>query len=246
MGWLTKKYPVEALLRPAVEFNSAFIALLFAVVLYFAPGLILMTPVVAHSAALLLLILAVIRFYQGWRIVHYKRGLKKLPYYSMDGNHVPVSHRKLFLGKGFRWRQKHVERLREIYRDDADQYLSPSALYRFARWLELRFEYTPLLKNIIGLFSWNTFLNPVRPLPPVGGSPEIHAVGMFEGESNITMDWYINPPKMTISVVLSDFMTRRASQGMVAPFARSATTAWRQTGQPFGHFCDDLPLRYSA
>ncbi|VAW44903.1 Coupling protein VirD4, ATPase required for T-DNA transfer, partial [hydrothermal vent metagenome] len=147
-----------------------------------------MTPVVAHSAAFLLLMLAMIRFYQGWRIVHYKRGLKKLPYYSMDGNHVPVSHRKLFLGKGFRWRQKHVERLRDIYRDDADQYLSPSTLYRLARWVELRFEYTPLLKNIISLFSWNTFLNPVRPLPPVGGSPEIHAVGMFEGESNITMD----------------------------------------------------------
>ncbi len=188
MGWLIKKYPVEALLRPAVEFNSAFVALLFAVVLYLAPGLILMTPVVAHSAAFLLLILAALRFYQGWRIVHYKRGLKKLPYYSMDGNHVPVSHRRLFLGKGFRWRQKHVERLRDIYREDADQYLSPSALYRFARWLELRFEYTPLLKNIIRLFSWNSFLNPVRPLPPVGGSPEIHAVGMFEGESNITMD----------------------------------------------------------
>ena len=149
-----KKYPVEALLRPAVEFNSAFIALLFAVVLYLAPGLILMTPVVAHSAALLLLVLFVIRFYQGWRIVRYKRGLKKLPYYSMAGDDVPVSHRKLFLGKGFRWRQKHVERLRAIYRDDADKYLSPSLLYRFARWLEIRFEYTPIIKKS----DWATFL----------------------------------------------------------------------------------------
>ena len=185
---MARQYPVEDLLRPPVELYSASIALLFATLLWVAPSLILMTTSVAHLSAVLLLILALWRFFQGLKIIRYKRGLKKLPYYSMSGNDVPVSQRQLFLGKGFRWRQKHVERLRAIYRDDADYYLLPSRCYRFARWLEGKFEYTPVLRNLISLLSSSNVLNPVRPLPPVGGSPEIHAVGMWEGESNTTMD----------------------------------------------------------
>ena len=57
---------------------------------------------------------------------------------------------------------------------------------------------------------------------------------------------YINQYKMSVSVVLSVFVPRHTSQGMVIPFTRSVTTAWMQTGQPFGHLCDDLPLRYSV
>ena len=51
---------------------------------------------------------------------------------------------------------------------------------------------------------------------------------------------------MTVSDILSAFMARRTLQGMVVPFTKSATTAWGQAGQPFGRFCEALPLRYSV
>ena len=47
------------------------------------------------------------------------------------------------------------------------------------------------------------------------------------------------------SVVLSVFVARRASQGMVVPFIRSTTQPWKQTEQPFGRPCGIPPRRYS-
>ncbi len=35
------------------------------------------------------------------------------------------------------------------------------------------------------LFHNNNFINPYKPLPPVGGNPVLHAVGMLEGERDI-------------------------------------------------------------
>lgn len=181
-------YAIENLLTPAVEFYSVVICLIFAALLAYLPGLILMTPPVAYSASLILVLIALIRAAQGYQIIRYQRGFKKLPYYSLSADKIPVSHRKLFLGKGFRWRAKHTERLRNIYNTDPDKWLTPSKLYQLARWLELKFEYTPFLRKAVLLFSADVFFNPFKPLPPVGGAPEIHAVGMYESEHNILMD----------------------------------------------------------
>ena len=181
-------YPIESLLRPPVELYSAVVIFLFAAFLAIAPGIILMTPVVAYSSAALLALFGLKRTWSGLRILRYKRGLKRLPYYAMSSRQVPVSNRKLFLGRGFRWRQKHVQRLRDIYIDGDEKFLEQSWLYRMARRLEITFENTPLLNKLVLLFSLNVFFNPVRPLPPVGGAPEIHAVGMWEGERDIYMD----------------------------------------------------------
>ena len=181
-------YPVESLLRPPVELYSSAVSFTFAFFLWYAPEFLLMTPTIAYSSSIILVVLGLIRLRMGIKIIRYKRGLKRLPFYAMSSKQVPVSKRKLFIGKGFRWRQKHVQRLRDICVDDADYYLSQSWFYRFARWAEIQFENTPVLKKAVLVFSLNTMFNPARPLPPVGGAPEIHSVGMWEGENNIYMD----------------------------------------------------------
>ena len=182
-------YNVENLLTPIVEFYSVTIALLFAMLLGYAPGLIMMTPPVAFTASVVLVIFALFRFSQGYQIIRYQRGLKKLPKYSLADNKIPVSNKKLFLGRGFRWRAIHTQRLRSIHNSsNPDKWLSPTWFYRLARWLELKFEYTPVLKTLTSFLSADIWINPVRPLPPVGGAPEIHAVGMYEGEHDILMD----------------------------------------------------------
>ncbi|WP_299874171.1 type IV conjugative transfer system coupling protein TraD [uncultured Cocleimonas sp.] len=182
---MSTKYLVENLLRPPVEMNSAVVAILFSVILFVAPGVIMLTPSVTYFASFLLFVLAIVRYRQARRIKKYQRGLKKLPYYEMSSKQVPVSTKKLFLGKGFRWRSKHTQRLKDIHRNNPDKYLEPSMSYRFARWLEDTFETNPVIKPITKLTSSKSRMNPLKPLPDVGGSPEIHAVGMWEGEKDI-------------------------------------------------------------
>ncbi len=182
-------YNTENLLTPVVEFYSVAVCLIFALFLSYAPGLIMMTPPIAHTSAIILVLFAMFRFSQGYQVLKYQKGLKKLPKYSLADDKIPVSNKKLFLGKGFRWRAIHTQRLRAIHNSsNPDKWLSPSAFYQFARWLELRFEFTPVLKHLVNMLSADVWFNPVKPLPPVGGAPEIHAVGMYEGERDILMD----------------------------------------------------------
>jgi conjugative coupling factor TraD (TOL family) len=54
-------------------------------------------------------------------------------------------------------------------------------MYQFARRFEARLEFAPYpLSQLPRLTGWDHPLNPVRPLPPVGGLPRLHAVEPIE------------------------------------------------------------------
>ena len=101
-----QRHPVEALLRPPVEWWSAFVAGLGALVALVAPWALMMTPAVAWLAAAVLMTFASWRGLQGWRVVRYQRNLRRLRDYRLRSARVPVSRRKLFLGLGFPWTQR--------------------------------------------------------------------------------------------------------------------------------------------
>jgi conjugative coupling factor TraD (SXT/TOL subfamily) len=185
---MSKVYQIEALLRPAVEFNTVLVTGLFMVFLYLAPALIFMTPTVANTALLLLSILFALRLWQGIRIVRYKKNLRALPHYAMSNRDVPVSNKVLFVGKGFEWQQKHVQRLRDISLYGGHKFTQQSLAYRFIRRCELHFERNALISKLLSPLSADHFLNPFRPVPAIGGHPQIHAVGMYEGEKNINLN----------------------------------------------------------
>ena len=109
-----------------------------------------------------------------------------MPFYALTSEEIPVSQRRLFLGKGFRWLQKHTQRLRDTLSPYVRSYVEPSPLYYWARQKEQEWEHHPLLGPVSRLFSINAWWNPVAPLPPVGGSPQLHAVGIEE--KDIWMD----------------------------------------------------------
>lgn len=185
---MSKSYQIEALLRPVVEFNTVLVCAVFMVFFYKAPELIFMTPAVANMSLVLIGAFMFLRLYQGLKIVRYKRTLRRLPYYSLANKDIPVSNKVLFIGKGFEWGQRHVQRLRDISLYGGDKYTKPTALYRSVRSLELYFEHNKLMSKLLSPLSANSPLNPFRPLPPVGGRTEIHAVGMYEGEKNINLE----------------------------------------------------------
>ena len=102
---------VETLLRPPVELFAATSYGLIALLMAVAPSYFMLTPSVAYFCAFILLYFAIRRFIQGFKIVRYHFGLKRMSPYVMRDKDIPVSNIKLFLGMGFLWDQRHAQRI---------------------------------------------------------------------------------------------------------------------------------------
>ena len=136
----------------------------------------MMPPGVASSAGAVLALIGLLRGRQAWRVIRYQRNMRRLPTYTVRANQIPVSRRKLFLGRGFRWTQKHTQRLRDTIRPEVQHYVQPGPLYQWARRKEVAWESTPLVSGLARLLRTRAWWNPLAPLPSVGGKPALHAV----------------------------------------------------------------------
>lgn len=171
---MSNRYVIEALLRPAVELNTAVVAGMAAYVCVQAPWAVALAPSVSYVTASGFAVLSVVRARQGMKIIRYRRNLTRLPRYVMSAGQIPVSRQRLFLGRGFRWTQKHTQRLQDTLRPEVAKYLQPGRLYLVARWLEMKTEHSA--PGLGKLLRTDSPLNPVRPLPPVGGNPVLHGI----------------------------------------------------------------------
>ncbi len=102
----------------------------------------------------------------------------RLPRYALTSRKIPISRQRLFLGKGFRWLPIHTQRLYDCLQPEAAPWLRPGWCHRLARHIEKRGEHT--LPRLTRLLSTDHWLNPVRPLPPVGGNSWLHGVELKE------------------------------------------------------------------
>ncbi|HCU0297089.1 TPA: type IV conjugative transfer system coupling protein TraD [Citrobacter sedlakii] len=182
---MSNRYVIEALLRPAVELNTAVVAGMAAYVCVQAPWAVALAPSVSYVTASGFAVLSVVRARQGMKILRYRRNLTRLPRYVMSAGQIPVSRQRLFLGRGFRWTQKHTQRLQDTLRPEVAKYLQPGWLYQTARWLEMRTEHSA--PGLGKLLRTDSPLNPVRPLPPVGGNPVLHGIEPNEQDVWLTL-----------------------------------------------------------
>ncbi len=166
---MKKAYPLEALLRPPVEFYTAVSAAAAAFIAGIAPWALMMTPAMGLATALILMSVALIRLREGLHIVGYQRSLRRLPDYRLAANKIPVSKKRLFLGLGFRWTGLHTQRLRDTQRPKLRHYAEQGLCYRWARGLESQYEGSVVLQPLFKLFKFQSRFNPFIPLPPVGG-----------------------------------------------------------------------------
>ncbi|MCF6955230.1 conjugative coupling factor TraD, PFGI-1 class, partial [Klebsiella pneumoniae] len=113
---MSDRYVIEALLRPAVELNTAVVSACASYVCVTAPWAIALAPSVSYVMAGALGIFAIKRTREGLRVLRYRRNIRRLPRYVMTSRQVPVSQMKLFLGKGFLWEQRHTQRLLDTLR----------------------------------------------------------------------------------------------------------------------------------
>jgi len=118
--------PLEGLLRPPVEWITTLAALVAALLFLTYPSLFLLSNKMAYSLVFTLICFGVYRFKQGYRVWRYQRQLKKMPIYTMSTTQLPVSDKKLFLGKGFLWTAQHTQRLRDLDLDYNLHYKYPS------------------------------------------------------------------------------------------------------------------------
>lgn len=183
---MSNQYPIEALLRPPVELWSTLVAGACGSIALAAPWALMMTPSVAYLAAAILFLIAALRARSAWYVLRYQRNLKRLPTYRLRADKIPVNDRKLFIGRGFRWTQLHTQRLRDTIRPSVRRYVEPGRLYRWARRAEIAWEGLPVLRVAAGFLASSLWFNPVRPLPPVGGTPVLHAIE--PDEHDIYMD----------------------------------------------------------
>jgi len=106
-------YPLEARLRPAYEFWSAAVASACGVAVSVAPGAFYLPQGIAWALGSILVSVAAVRAAQGWRVLSYRWNLRLQRPYVVSSDEIPWSTDRLFLGRGFRWDQRHTQRLHE-------------------------------------------------------------------------------------------------------------------------------------
>ena len=174
-------FTIEALLRPAVELYTVCVCAAAALLCIYAPWAFALTPLFGVMSAFGFLILGYVRLRQALVVLRYRRNIRRLPHYTMTSKDMPVSNERLFIGKGFRWTQKHTQRLMDTYLPKYAEYVEPTSIYSLARRIEERLEFAPFpLRLLTKATSWNVAINPVRPLPPVGGLPRLHGIEPHE------------------------------------------------------------------
>lgn len=183
---MSNKYEVEVLLRPPVELCSAVVAAFGVFAAIEMPSILMMTPNVAYVSAAVLALIALQRGRQAAYILRYQRNLKRTPRYSLSASQIPVSQKGLFLGKGFRWTQKHTERVYAARDKHAEKYVQPHPFTRWVRHKELQWEHSRFLSHFTRLTAKDSAFNPLRPPPPTGGEPLLHGVGI-DDETDVYM-----------------------------------------------------------
>lgn len=99
----------------------------------------------------------------------------------MTSKDIPVSNERLTSAKAFAGLKTYPAVDGLPYLPKYAEYVEPTSIYTLARRIEERLEFAPFpLKLLTKATSWNSTLNPARPLPPVGGLPRLHGIEPHE------------------------------------------------------------------
>ncbi|MFT2158611.1 type IV conjugative transfer system coupling protein TraD [Pseudomonas putida] len=181
-------HAMESLLRPAVELYTVGICAGAGALCLHSPWAVALSPEVGAGMALAYTAFGLKRLNEARIVLRYRRNIRRLPRYSLTSRQIPVSSKRLFMGRGFRWSRLHTQRLLEAQDPALARYVNQSAAYQWARRLEHVLEKAPPgLSLLPRITAWDSPLNPVRPLPPVGGSPLLHGVEPNEQEASLPL-----------------------------------------------------------
>ncbi|MCS6271887.1 type IV conjugative transfer system coupling protein TraD [Shewanella baltica] len=173
-------YPIERLLRPPVELQASLVSGLAGALSVAAPYYWMMTEPVSWACGGVFGAVSYSYLKDGLKITNYQKNIRTLSTYKIKPKNLPISDYKSFLGLGFRWQARHTQRLVDTYKVENEDYVRPSALYDWARRTEVTWEKTFAFSLLAKAMRSNSFLNPLRPYPDIGGYAPIHGVGSDE------------------------------------------------------------------
>lgn len=171
--------PIDNVFRTPYELVSVGAAMASGWALLTWPSMFLLTPLQACAAAAALCLFGAWRMLQARRVQRFRRAVRELEPYALLPTEVPWSRTTVFLGMGFEWTARHTQRMTLLSQPENEHLRLPGRLYRWARAQERKPDAPGWLTR------WTTMdhpLNPVRPLPPVGGNPALHGVEIDEEE----------------------------------------------------------------
>lgn len=178
--------PIEALLRPPVEFSAALSYCALAAIAIGAPQIFLLPGGVGYAVGAAFLLRAGIQARQGFKLLRYQRRLRLLPAYWAHPNTLPRSPVALMLGLGFQWGAKHTQRLADTKRTDNAHLFHDRARYRAARAV-IDGIAAHVGRWVVAPLNTHALLNPFPPRPYIEGASELHAVGLYETEKPIAI-----------------------------------------------------------
>ena len=178
--------PIEALLRPPVEFSSVVTNTSMGIIAVNAPQVLMMPGGVGYAVGAVFLGRAAWLASRCVRLKTYQRGLHVLPRYEINPGEIKRDLQELFLGKGFEWRAQHTQRRADLDRPEYAHVQTTGPLYRAVRSV------IEGIGNTVGQWAVaplnsQSLLNPFPPRPYVEGNPALHAVGLYEKEQRITL-----------------------------------------------------------
>ena len=183
---MTGGHPVEALLRPPVELTAGAVSVLCGAAAALGPEYVMMTPSVGRWTAAALGLAGAWWLAQGLRVVRYQRNLRRRRRWTMAAKRVPVSADRLFLGRGFRWGERHTQRLHDCRRTRFRRFVEPGGLARWAHACAAD-RGRGGLARLGRLLAADLPGNPFRAPPPVGGSTWLHGVELREVDVHLPL-----------------------------------------------------------
>lgn len=116
-------YALEGILRPALEFNSAIVSSCAAIPFLIAPQVFMMSCFYGFCVGGALLLFALRRSAQGLYCLQYKKVINQIPFFKVSIDDLQYKYankrsknnkNKLFIGKGFNWRNIHTQRFYDL------------------------------------------------------------------------------------------------------------------------------------
>jgi conjugative coupling factor TraD (TOL family) len=169
---MSMQSPLEGLLRPPLEWITAFAAIIASLLFLIEPRFFLLSGRLMIGIEIGLIVFACNRFRQGYGVWRYQSNLKRMPSYTITS--TPIIENKLFLGRGFQWTARHTQRLRDLDLDYNLHFKFPSKLVQWIR------------KTDFWLLKIDHKLNPFKPYPEVGGDSCIH--GVADEDIDVSID----------------------------------------------------------
>ena len=178
------EYSYENLLRSPHEYVRASAYLIAAILLIIMPSVFFINTSISYVCSVFFLFLSVINYKQGRRFIKYQAGLLHLDTFVKSASEIGASNQTLWLGMGFRWDQRHAQRMHDLTLPKNAKFLEHKKSYIWfrerERVLERRNDFIAnVQKKIIKKIS------PAK--HDLGGKFQLQGVGMWEGEKDVVL-----------------------------------------------------------